>query len=142
MKYILSLFILCAVAFQSNAQVQYREGYMIDTLTNAETAYLYPGDALTAAIAGDFKEWGALELVIISDSLSGSTAGTAVLQYCYDDACTYTYDATTLTLNGAAQQVSRTEDTEFNARKFRIKMVTTGTQSTYVRVAYTWKRKA
>lgn len=141
MKYILSLFILIAFALQSNAQVQYREGYMIDTLTNAETSYLYPGDAVSAASAGDFKEWGALELVIISDSLSGSTAGTVTLQYCYDDACTYTYDAATLTLNGATQQVSRTEDTEFNARKFRLKSVTTGTQSTHIRVAYSWKRR-
>jgi hypothetical protein len=114
---------------------------MIDTLTNAETAYLYPGDAASAALAADFKEGGALELVIISDSLSGATAGSAILQYCYDDACTYTYDATTLTLNGATQQVSRTEDTDFNARKFRVKFVTTGTQSTHVRVAYVWKRK-
>lgn len=135
------MIILCACAFSLKAQVQYRESYMIDTLTNAETAYLYPGDAVSAALAGDFKEGGALELVIVSDSLSGSTAGTATLQYCYDDACTYTYDATSLTLNGAAQQISRTEDTDFNARKFRVKFVTTGTQSTHVRVAYVWKRK-
>lgn len=141
MRYILSFLILCAFAFQSNAQVQYRQGFMRDTLTNAETAYLYPDDAATAAIASDCKEGGALELVIVSDSLSGSTAGTAILQYCYDDDCTYTYDATTLTLNGATQQVSRTEDTDFNARKFRIKMTTTGTQSTYVRAYYVWKRK-
>jgi len=141
MRYILSLFILFAFAIQMSAQVQYREWAMVDTLTNAETAYLYPGDAATAAAAGDFKEAGALEVVIVSDSLSGSTAGTAILQYCYDDACTYTYDATTLTLNGATQQISRTEDADFNARKFRVKLTTTGTQSTHVRVAYVWKRK-
>ncbi len=140
MRYLI-LSILCAVGLNVSAQVQYREGFMIDTLTNAETAYLYPGDAASAAAAVDFKEGGALELVIVSDSLSGATAGSAILQYCYDDACTYTYDATTLTLNGATQQVSRTEDTDFNARKFRTKMVTTGTQSTHVRVAYVWKRK-
>jgi hypothetical protein len=86
MKHIISIMILAACAFSLNAQVQYRESYMIDTLTNAETAYLYPGDAASAALAADFKEGGALELVIISDSLSGATAGSAILQYCYDDA--------------------------------------------------------
>lgn len=140
MKYlILSLFaVLC---FNLNAQVQYREGSGEDTLTNAETAYLYPGDAASAAAALDFKEYGTLELVIVTDSLSGATAGTATLQYCYDDACTVLYDAASLTINGATQQVSRTEDAEFSARKWRVKFVTTGTQSTRARVYYTWKRK-
>lgn len=140
MRYLI-LFILCGVGLTASAQVRYSQGAMIDTLTNAETVYLYPNDAATAAAAPDFKDPGALELVIVSDSLSGSTAGTATLQYCYDDACTYTYDAATLTINGAAQQISRTEDTDFNARKFRVKFVTTGTQSTHVRVAYNWKVK-
>lgn len=110
-------------------------------MTNAETAYLYPGDAASAAAAVDFKEFGTLEVVIVSDSLSGATAGTSVLQYCYDDACTVTYDAATLTLNGAAQQTSRTEDTEFSARKWRIKNTGSGTMSNRIRVYYTWKRK-
>jgi hypothetical protein len=139
-KYLIS-FLFLALCFSVKAQVQYREGTAEDTLTNAETAYLYPADAATAAAATDFKEYGTLEVVIVSDSLSGATAGTSVLQYCYDDACTVTYDAATLTLNGAAQQVSRTEDAEFSARKWRIKNTGSGTMSNRIRVYYTWKRK-
>lgn len=141
MKHLFSIFLICVFAYGVNAQVQYREGYDIDTLDNAETVYLYPGAVSSAANATDFKEYGALEVTIWADSLSGANAGTAVLQYCYDDACAYTYDAASLTLNGASQQVSRTEDTEFNARKFRIKATGSGTMSTKIRCFYTWKRK-
>lgn len=141
MRYILSFLIIASFALAGNAQYQFRSGFMEDTLTNAETAYLYPADAATAATAPNFRDFGALEVVIVSDSLSGATAGTATLQYCFDENCTYTYDAATLTINGAAQQVSRTEDTEFVPLKFRVKFVTTGTQSTRERVYYTWKRK-
>jgi hypothetical protein len=139
-KYLIVTLFL-AFCFTAKAQVQYREGSGEDTLTNAETAYFYPGDAASAAAAIDFKEFGSLEVAIVTDSLSGATAGTATLQFCYDDACTVLYDAASLTINGATQQVSRTEDTDFTARKWRVKYVTTGTQSTRARVYYTWKRK-
>ena len=142
MKHILIILLALALYVPSaSAQVQIRSGFMEDTLTNAETAYLYPADAASALAAPSFREFGALEVVIVTDSLSGSTAGSAILQYCYDDACTYTYDAATLTVNGATQQVSRTEDAEFIPVKWRIKTTTTGTQSTRERVWYTWKRK-
>lgn len=141
MKQIFNVILLCLVALGVNAQTQYRQGFMRDTMTNADTSYLYPADAATAALATNFRELGVLAVTIVSDSLSGSTAGTATLQYCYDADCNYTYDAATLTLNGAATQVSRTEDTDFDALKFRIKIITSGTSSTYVRSYYSWKRK-
>jgi hypothetical protein len=136
---ILSLFAF--VCFNLSAQVQYREGYAIDTFVNSTVEYIYPNDAASAGAAVDFKELGTLEVVIVTDSLSGSTAGTVTLQYCYDDACTYTYDAATLTVNGATQQVSRTEDTDFTPRKWRVKLAGSGTQTTKCQVYHTFKRK-
>jgi len=146
MKYLISLLFLLTTLV-TKAQVQYREGYDIDTLDNTETIYLRPGGTSAAtspatdALATDFKEFGALEVNIWTDSLSGSNAGTVILQGCYDDACVVTYDIASLTLNGAAQQVSRTEDSEFSFRKFRVKCTGTGTMSTKIRVGYVWKRK-
>jgi len=146
MKYLISLLFLLT-ALVTKAQVQYREGFDQDTVDNTETVYLYPGGTTaatspsTAANATDFREFGALEVNIWADSLSGSNAGSAILQGCYDDACNVTYDIATLTLNGAAQQVSRTEDSEFSFRKFRVKATGTGTMSTKLRMGYVWKRK-
>ncbi len=140
MKYLIA-FLFMVSAFVSNAQVQYREGASVDTFANATVEYAYPADAASAAAAPDFKEFGTLEVTIKTDSLSGSTAGAVTLQYCYDDACTYTYDAASVTINGATQQVLRTEDTEFTARKWRVKMLGIGTQTTRCEVSYVWKRK-
>jgi len=130
-----------SLAVVSNAQVQYRYDTMEDTLTNAETAYLYPSDAATAALSPLFREYGALQVTIIADSLSGSTAGTVTLEGCYDATCDHVATITTLTLNGATQQVSTTEDTDFNFLKWRVKSVGSGTMSQRIRVAYVWKRK-
>lgn len=137
MKHILiALFIL--VGLSVNAQ-KFTSGFMEDTLTNAETAYLYPADASTALTAPTFKAYGALQVTMVFDSLSGATAGTALLEGCYDDACNYTYTITSVTINGATQQVSTTEDAAFLPAKWRIKNTTTGTQSTRCRVYYAWK---
>lgn len=137
MKHILiALFIL--VGISANAQ-KFTNGFMEDTLTNAETAYLYPNDAATALTAPTFKGYGALQVTMVFDSLSGATAGTALLEGCYDDACTYTYTITSVTINGATQQVSTTEDAFFMPPKWRIKNTVTGTQSTRCRVYYAWK---
>ena len=147
MRYLISLLFITVFAFASNAQVQYREGFDRDTVDNTETVYLYPGGTTaatapsTAAAAVDFKEFGALSVNITADSLSGANAGSAILQGCYDDACTYTYDIATITLNGATQQVSNTEDSEFAFRKFRVKATRTGTMSTKLQMYYVWKRK-
>lgn len=141
MKHIFLSLILCAFAFVGNAQVQIRYGTMEDTLTNAETAYLYPSDAATAALSPLFKEFGALQVTITVDSLSGSTAGTSVIEGCYDANCTSVATIATLTMNGATQQVSTTEDSEFNFVKWRVKNTGVGTMSTRIRVGYAWKRK-
>ena len=141
MKHIFLSLILCAFALVGNAQVQIRYGTMEDTITNAETAYLYPSDVATAALSPLFKELGCLQVTITTDSLSGSTAGTVTLEGCYDASCTYVATIATLTMNGATQQVSTTEDSEFNFVKWRVKEVGSGTLSTRVRVGYAWKRK-
>lgn len=141
MKHIFLSLILCAFAFVGNAQVQIRYGTMEDTLTNAETAYLYPNDVATAALSPLFKEFGALQVTLTVDSLSGSTAGTITIEGCYDASCASVATIATLTANGATQQVSTTEDSEFLFVKWRVKSVTTGTQSTRLRVGYAWKRK-
>lgn len=130
-----------SLAVVSKAQVQIRYGTMEDTLTNAETAYLYPSDAATAALSPLFKEFGALQVTITVDSLSGSTAGTSVIEGCYDASCTSVATIATLTMNGATQQVSTTEDSEFNFVKWRVKNTGSGTMSTRIRVGYAWKRK-
>ena len=141
MKYLVSFLFLMSLAVVSNAQVQIRYGTMEDTLTNAETAYLYPSDAASAALSPLFKEFGALQVTLTVDSLSGSTAGTITIEGCYDASCASVATIATLTANGATQQVSTTEDSEFAYVKWRVKSVTTGTQSTRLRVGYAWKRK-
>lgn len=137
----LSVIILCAFAFTADAQRQYLFTAAEDTLTNAETAYIYPADAASALATTNLREYGANEVTIKYDSLSGNPAGTAVLQYCYDEGCTYTYDAATVTLNGATQVVTRTALTDFTPIKWRVKMTTTGTQTCRVQVLGGWKRR-
>jgi len=141
MKYILSLFIVCVFALAGDAQI-FRSGFMEDTVAASETIYLYPGDAATASFGTNFNEFGALQTVIVLDSLSGATAATVTLQYCFDAACNYTYDVSTTTMNGPTQQVIHNEDAEFIAKKFRVKVVVTaGVQSDRIRCWYNWKRK-
>lgn len=142
MKHIfLSLIAVLALASVASAQDEYRSGYAEDTTSNAETSYIYPDDATTALSADNYKNFGALEVTMVYDSLTGNPAGTAVLQYCYDAGCTYTYDAASMTLNGNSQVVSRTEDSEFLPLKWRVKITTTGTQTCRLRVFDAWRRK-
>ncbi len=142
MKYILILSCLLGFAFSSDAQVQYRYGITaFDTSAASQTHYIYPG---TNTIAGTvkFKEAGDLEVLIVVDSLSGATAGTATLQYAYSDAAAPVwYDAATLVVNGV-QSTSRTQALNFTALKWRVRIVNSGaTQSNKMYAYYTWKRR-
>lgn len=142
MKHILfTILAFCAFAFTADAQRQYLFTTAEDTLTNAETAYIYPSDAASALAAPNIREFSSNEVTIKYDSLSGNPAGTAVLQYCYDEACAWTYDAATVTLNGNTQVVTRTALTDFTPLKWRVKMTTTGTQTCRVQVLAGNKRK-
>ncbi len=111
-----------------------------DTINSGETLYHYPGGT-SFATARRFRDLGALEVLIQSDSLSGATNGTAVLQVSYDLAGTQWYDVTSLTLNGAATQYSKTEDADFTPTWFRIKYTGTGVQATKVQSSYAFKRR-
>lgn len=135
------IFVLSFIAFAFTAKSQeYLTGYVTDTLANAETIYLYVGGTQTAAGASKITEYGVLNLVLVSDSLSGSTNVAASIEYSVDALGTNWYTAASLsTLNGAASQTQITEDAVFAARKARIKLVGTGTQSTRVRLHYCFK---
>lgn len=131
--------ILMVLGFGANAQ-SIVTGYVTDTLANAETIYLYVGSTQSVTGAARLSEYGVLSTALVSDSLSGSTAVTATIEYAIDDAGSYWYTHATLTaLNGATSQVQVTEDAVFAARKARIKLVGAGTQSTRVRLYYCFK---
>lgn len=140
-KILFSMIAICAFAFQADAQRQYQFTTAEDTVTNAETSYIYPADATTALTATSFREFGALDVTIKYDSLSGNPAGTAILQYCYDEACNKTFDAATISINGPTATSTRTTVSEFTPLKWRVKMTTTGTQTSRIQVFAGWKRK-
>ena len=139
MKYVF-LSILLAISLSASAQTT--TGYLgPDTITAGQSATLYPVGTSWATNLQDLDKVVGLEVVVQVDSLSGATAGTAYVQYCYDDDCTITYNAATGTVNGVTTTL-RTEDEIFNARKWRVVVTNTGaTQSNKVQVVYSIKRR-
>lgn len=103
-------------------------------LTNADTNIVY----LLTDSRGKTGIWS-YSVHIVSDSISGATAGTCVLQtsnngiYWRTAANLYTETAQTLTLNGAAQQLANWEGVLY-ARRIRVYQITSGTQVTSVRI--------
>ena len=142
MKKLFFLTLFSALYFVSNAQFYGRQGEVgPDTLTNQDTVYHYIGGT-SCATASDLRELGSLEILVRTDSLSGATGATLLFQYAYDDDCTFWYDAGTATINGAAAQYSRHEDTEFTARKARVRVISpSSTQSTKVQTVYSFKKR-
>lgn len=139
MKKILLVFAFAISLFTVSAQ-EYAFGYQTDTLVNATADTFYVGETQSAAGALSIREYGALNITVVSDSLTGSTAATGVIQYCNDASGTNWYTAVTLTaLNGAAQQVQINEDAVFTARKARVILTPSGTQTTRVRFYYCFK---
>ena len=134
---------MVCLAFSLTATAQnFDSGYMgPDTASASETVYLYPVGTSWATNRQDLKNLVALEVVVRTDSLSGATAGTATIEYCYDEDCTVVYTAATLTVNGPTAQYLRLQDTAFLARKFRVKLVnTSATQATKIQGVWSYKR--
>jgi hypothetical protein len=142
MKFLFSLFAMMAFAVATSAQAPllYTGEMGPDTVNASETIYHYP-NSTSFATARRFKDLGALEVLVRSDSLSGSTNVAYTLQTSYDVDGTLWYDAATLTGNGATTQYLRYEDTEFIPTWWRIKAVGTGTQATKFQTVYAFKRR-
>lgn len=150
-KFLFSIFMIAMVAFAftiptANAQAPllYTGESGPDTLTNADTVYHYP-NGTSFATSRRFKDLGDLEVWVESDSLTGSTAVTYVLQVALDLAGTVWYNMDTETGNGAATQVLRF-DTDPDERGFlptwwRIRAISSGTQSTKFQTVYAFKKR-
>lgn len=140
---------LFVILFLAIASVSFAQGNRVlavltaaDTAAASETIYLYPLGGTSWATTGAIDYNAGLEFLVETDSLSGATAGTLTIEVAYDDAGTYNYAAGTLTLNGAANQQLRLEDTDFLGRKIRAKLVNTGaTQSNKIQGVLVVKRK-
>jgi len=107
--------------------------------------YFYPGNEDSLDDALKFEDQGSLEVVMVSDSLTGNTGGSAVLQYCYEDLADEDeriwYDVDTLTFIGPTRTRSKMEDIDFSALSFRIFATVSGAQTTWFRAAWKWKKK-
>ena len=143
-KLLFSLIAICAFAFTSDVSAQapllYTGEMGPDTVNASETIYHNP-NGTSFATSRRFKDLGALEVLVKSDSLSGATNVAYTLQTSYDLDGTLWYDAATLTGNGASAQYLRYEDTEFIPTWWRIKAVGTGTQATKFQTVYAFKRR-
>jgi len=145
-KFLFLIAVFTAFALSTNAQAPllYTGESGPDTLTNADTVYHYP-NGTSFATSRRFKDLGDLEVWVKSDSLSGSTAVTYVLQVALDLAGSAWYNMDTETGNGATSQVLRF-DTDPDERGFlptwwRIRAISTGTQSTKMQTVYAFKKR-
>lgn len=138
MKQILFLFFFAAFAAILPTSEAYGQTWVqvsdSTRMTNADTNIVY----MLTDSRGKQGIW-AYSIHAISDSISGATAGTLVLQtsnngiYWRTAANLYTETAQTLTLNGAAQQLANWEGVLY-ARRLRVYCITSGTQVTSVRI--------
>lgn len=149
MKKFLFLFSFVAILMASTVQVnaQYT-GYLLDTLDSSssiDTLILYPGGtnsngAASATLSKGFTVPGALDIIIQTDSLSGSTNATLYVEVANATTPNLWHRVSTTTLNGAAVQRINYEDTALTNRKWRIWGVTaSGTQKTRVKAEWNFK---
>lgn len=108
-------------------------------MTNADTNIVY----FLTLNKGKTDLW-AFSIHILSDSLTGATAGTLLIQGTDDGSTWYTLkdgagSNMTLTLNGAAQQSQVWTGTMY-CRRMRLNCITSGTQTTRVRLKSTLKK--
>ena len=145
-KVLFSLIAICAFAFSMNAQAPllYTGEMGPDTLNNAETVYHYP-NGTSFATSRRFTQLGDLEVYVQSDSLTGATAVTYTLQVALDLAGTSWATVDTETGNGATSQVLVFDtdpfDHGFIPTWWRIKAVSTGTQTTKFQTTYAFKKR-
>jgi len=149
MKNLIFLFSFFAILMASTVQVnaQYT-GYLMDTLessSSVDTVILYPGGttfegAATSTLAKAFTVPGDLDVIIHTDSLTGSTNATLYLEVANATTPNIWYRASTTTLNGAAVQQIHYEDNDFVNRKWRLWAVTaSGTQNTRIKAEWNFK---
>lgn len=117
-------FALCC-AFQATAQRDFEEVSKYDSLGTSTT--------ITQEFGFVFKKPYLYSVYIQSDSVSGSNAGTCVLQVANDKAGIRWKTIQTLTIDGAAQQTALWEGTLY-ARRMRVQFTSpSGTRKTRVR---------
>lgn len=114
---------LCLFAVVSSAQRFDVKALVNDTLTNA--------DAATTTIDYFLKGKYVVQYQVHADSLSGSTAGTTVLQVASCESCTdWANYGDAITINGVTTDEVKTAT--IYGGKVRLRTTTTGTQSTEV----------
>jgi len=145
-KLLFSLIAICAFAFSMDAQAPllYTGEMGPDTLNNAETVYHYP-NGTSFATSRRFTQLGDLAVYVQSDSLTGATAVTYTLEAALDLAGTSWATVDTETGNGATSQVlvfdTSPFDNGFIPTWWRLKAVSTGTQTTKFQTTYAFKKR-
>ena len=115
-----------------NAQTVY--SFTNDTITNAGTA-----DLTTHKISGDYV----IGIVVKATQISGTAAGTAVLQASLDNSTYASISTDTMTItNGAtfAWPLDANELTNNNFLYYRVRFTGTGTQSTKVEGKFIYRQ--
>ena len=133
---ILSMMVIVTITY---AQQGVPKAITVDTVTNANTEYLY-----TETFS---RAWNTLSIQLLCTQLSGTSAGTAVLQASVDGTSWQTItDATgmvkgfvndTLTVANGAVGLWMVTNTGFY--KYRIKITGSGTHSTLITSHYIFK---
>lgn len=125
------LFILMIASMSLSAQVSYDYVASTDTLTNADTVYV--------TMTKDYLWQGTVECGCSVTQLSGTSGGNARLQVNHSTVGTNWVNAGTDTLavsSGAISAIS----TSLNGYRARLRIITTGTQSTKAVTTCTYKR--
>lgn len=139
-----SIFVILSFLFALNLNAQFRSEFselQIDTIGASDTIYHYVGGT-SWATARSFIYPSELVVLVQTDSLSGATGATILVQYCIDDDCSVLYNAGTLTVNGAASQQLRVEDLNFIEQKARVRCISpSGTQATKIQTVWAVKRR-
>lgn len=103
----------------------------VDTLTNADTLTFTWGDVLW--------EQGSLELHAVADSLTGTTAATLFVETSTAPSGLQWIPVDTTSISGS-QTITTFEDLNFSASRVRVRVISTGTQSTKVQVGALFKK--
>jgi len=151
MKHIFSILFMALACLSVNAQkgmngvMTSAAGLATDTIitsSSTDTVYLFP-DGTSNVTAYKFRNpyGGELTTYLRTDSLSGSTAATAYLEYCYDAGCSVPVRVDTLVLNGATAQTDNYTDNNFKALYFRYTFIAaSSTQTTKVQAGYGYRK--
>lgn len=128
--------LICALTLDIGAQTGTLQtlvddaGVTNDTLTDAGTATLF--------VKSTFSGKNLLSVQVVSDNISGTTAGTAIIQESVNGTDYLTIpDADTLTLSDGASIIWHVTDTP--SRKYKVLFTGSGTQSSVVTGDYIYK---